>query len=49
MKHNKGNDKSSLAAKKATLSAIPSSTGRHRDPKMKSLAGKAMQGGKLKK
>lgn len=48
MKDSKSNDKSSLAGKKATL-ICPKSTSRHNDPKIKSIAGKAMNGGKLKK
>ena len=48
MKDTKKNDSSSYAAKKASL-VVPSTTGRHCDPKMKSVAGKAMQGGKIKK
>lgn len=49
MKTSKGNDKSSYAAKKATLSSIPSSTGRHSDPKMKPVSGHVLKGGKIKK
>ena len=49
MKTSKGNDKSSYAAKKATLSNVPKSTGRHRDGKMKPLCGHAQKGGKIKK
>tara|TARA_R110000782_G_scaffold50647_8_gene109690 strand:+ start:414 stop:554 length:141 start_codon:yes stop_codon:yes gene_type:complete len=46
MKNKSGNDKSSYAAKKATLSNIPSSTGRHSDAKIKPVAGHAGKGKK---
>lgn len=48
MKDTKKNDSSSYAGKKASL-VVPSSTGRHSNSKMKSVADKAMQGGKIKK
>lgn len=40
---------SSFSAKKATLSSIPGSVGRHRNPKISPIRGKAMSGGKFKK
>lgn len=48
MKKTKGNDSSSYSAKKATLVA-PKGTGRHKNPAIKSTAGKAMAGLKVKK
>jgi len=48
MKKKYSNDRSSFAGKKATLSA-PSGTGRHKNPQIKSVAGKAMSGFKQKK
>lgn len=40
---------SSFASKKATLSNVPSSVGRHRNSKMTPVKGKAMRGGKFKR
>lgn len=48
MKTSKGNDKSSMSGKKATLT-VPKSTGRHRDGKIKPVSGHAMKGGKFRK
>lgn len=45
----KKNDSSAFEAKRATLSSVPASVSRHRNPKMSPASGKAMRGGKYKK